>query len=406
MNNLVRPLFITPLIYQKGNVNAEINTAFIDSLPSYFAPTVLCYKADSSIRSSNVLNINNNILERIYLHLKLRLLGHKTGFLPDTFYYIWYKKALNVADKYIKENKIDYIHSFSFPYTSHLVALELKKKYGIPWIAHFYEPWGDNPYRRYSEKVITSNCAWEDEVVRAADIIIHNSDVICQSWLNRYGNCLSNRLFSLPMSFSFRGQSLSAPFYNSQSKLRIVHIGNFYGMRKAMPFLEALTALLNEKPHFRKKLNIAFIGEMLAEDIDFITKHKLDDIVKIFGRKSEEECVQYYQHSDVFLVIEGENQGLLFFPSKLIQYYYYNRPIIGLTQQESVLWNELTMTGHKVYCPNDFEGIKSCIETALLNYNSLLNYDHDCWTRFEPNNVVEKYIEILNNIFNYAIGSI
>lgn len=399
MGNSVKPLFITPLVYQKGNVNAEINTAFIDSLPSNFAPTVLCYKANCSKERGTILNIKRNILVRALLRLKLLLWVKNADLLPDEFYYLWYKKALDIADKFVRHNHVDYIHSFSFPYTSHLVALELKKKYGIPWIAHFYEPWGDNSYRKCCDLVISKNCAWEDEVARTADMVIHNSEVMCQSWRDRYGEYMSNKFFSLPMSFSFKGQCLSMPNYNPQSKLCITHVGNFYGMRKAKPFVKALTALIEEKPHLRKNLQVFFVGEMLKDDMDYIENQKLGDVIEIVGRKSEEECVDYYQQSNIFLVIEGEDQGLLFFPSKLIQYYYYNRPIVGLTQRNSVLWNELMSTGHNAYHPDDIESIKTYIESALLNYESLLNYDRNSWKRFDPTNVAERYVDILSKHF-------
>ena len=96
------------------------------------------------------------------------------------------------------------------------------------------------------------------------------------------------------------------------------------------------------------------------------------------------------------MVIEGRDQGPLFFPSKLIQYYYYNRPIVGLTQEGSVLWKELKSTGHKVYHPDDIDGLERYLESALLNYNLLLNYSQNSWKRFEPKNVAEKYLDILN----------
>lgn len=396
MNTSIRPLYITPLVYQHGNINAEINSAFIDSLPTNYSPVVLCGENTFRCTDKNkILNVKSCPFVKSFLRIKLKFIKDG-GMLPDGYYYIWYKKAIEVAKKYIYENHVDFIHSFSFPYSSHLVALELKKKYGIPWIAHFYEPWGDNPYRRISNLVISKNSAWENEVVKTADIIIHNSDIMCQSWRNRYGDMMSNKLFSLPMPFAFKGCKLSTPKYDSLSKMRITHVGNFYGLRKAEPFLRAMSALLEKKPHFRDKLKVVFVGEMLSDDIDFIISHKLNDVIEIVGRKSEEECVDYYKQANIFLVIEGKDQGALFFPSKLIQYYYYNRPIVGLTQEGSVLWNELESTGHKVYRQGDEDGLKEYIETALLNYESLLSYNHDSWKRFEPKNVADKYLNILN----------
>jgi hypothetical protein len=37
---------------------------------------------------------------------------------------------------------------FGNPMTDHLVGLSLSRKYRIPWIARFSDPWVDNPYHR------------------------------------------------------------------------------------------------------------------------------------------------------------------------------------------------------------------------------------------------------------------
>lgn len=392
----IRPFFISPLIFDEDIINARINSALINSLPDSFSPVALCGDIGSFNDHFHILAVRRSIIDRIRIKLLLTFTTKEVCYLPDTYYCYWYKKALHIAEDFLKKNTVDYLHSFSYPYSSHLVALELKKKYGIPWIAHFYEPWGDNPYRRYSNKVITRNSEWEDEVVRASDVIIHNSDLMCQSWRNKYGKIVSKKLFSLPMPFAFNKRNLVAPDKNPLSKLCITHIGNLYGLRKAEPFLRAIFALVEEKPYFRNLLKVVFVGEMLNSDVDFIKTHKLDDVIEYAGRKSEEECVEYYKQANIFLVIEGKDQGPLFFPSKLIQYYYYNKPIVGLTQENSVLWSELKSTGHKAYRPDDIDGIKAFLELALLNYNVLLNYNQNSWKRFDPQSVVDKYVGILD----------
>ena len=219
---------------------------------------------------------------------------------------------------------------------------------------------------------------------------------MCQSWKDKYGDIISKKQFSLPMPFAFKGQNLATPVNNSLSKLCITHVGNLYGLRKAEPFLSAIFALISEKPHFRNMLKVVFVGEISNDDIDFIKMNKLNDVIEIVGRKSEEECVDYYKQANIFLVIEGKDQGPLFFPSKLIQYYYYNRPIVGLTQEGSVLWNELESTGHKAYPPDDIDGLEEYLEFAISNYKLLLNYSQNSWKRFDPQSVVGEYVCILD----------
>lgn len=399
----IRPLFISPLVYNERIVNARINSALISSLPTYFSPVVLCGDATPFQDCTHILNVKYSLVDKIRLNYLHKVKQKEIHFLPDLYYYYWYKKALRIAEEYINKNKIDYIHSFSYPYTSHLVALELKKKFNIPWIAHFYEPWGDNLFRMINQKVITSNITWENDVANAADLIIHNSETMCDSWRKRYCEIaqLSKKILYLPMTFEFKAYpSEENKLFrrDSKRKLQITHVGNFYGLRKARPFLLAVNELIKEIPHIKERINITLVGDVLQEDINYAKNHDFLDIIDIVGRKTEEECVSYYQKSDLFLVIESEQQGSLFFPSKLIQYYYYNRPILGITTDHSVLFDELKANGHNAFNPSNTEGIKNYLKIALYNYNSILDYNKDAWKRFDSKNVKNDYLTILNSV--------
>lgn len=398
----INPLFISPYVFDEENINARINTALINSLPKDYVPVVLCGDISQYNNRSQILSIKFSLYDKIKIKLLLKLTRMEICYLPDTHYYYWYKKALAKVEDYLKENKIDYMHSFSVPYTSHLVAYELKKKYNIPWIAHFYEPWGDNYFRKKSKKVTNFNITWERIVANAADVIIHNSDTMCESWKTRYSDIdkLNSKIKCLPMTFEFGESFIDSPSRNVGDKLQITHVGNFYGLRRALPFFSALCELINEIPKIRNYLTVTLVGDVMQEDVDFAKKYNLLDIIEIVGRKSEEECISYYKKADLFLVIESEQQGPLFFPSKLIQYYYYNRPILGITISQSVLYKELIATGHNAFNPSDIEGVKNFLKKALFDYDSLLNYNKGAWERFDSKNVVKDYLEIVNKILS------
>lgn len=396
----IRPLFISPLVFDEDNINAKINTALITSLPDFFSPVVLCGDISQNKDNSHILSVKFSLIDKIKIKYLLKATNKEICYLPDTYYYYWYKKALYMAEKYLKNNTIDYIHSFSFPYTSHLVALELKKKNNVPWIAHFYEPWADNLFRMKNQEVIDYNKSWENDVANVADVVIHNSNKMCESWRARYSDNekLCEKMQCLPMTFQFKGRPSDRPWKDVNRRLQITHVGNFYGLRKALPFFLALNELINETPQIKNQMKITLVGEVLQDDIDYAKKHNFLDIIDVVGRKTEEECISYYKKSDMFVVIESEQQGTLFFPSKLIQYYYYNRPILGITTDQSVLYNELNKTGHHAFNPSDTKGIKNYLKMALLNYDSLLNYNQEAWKRFDSKNVVNDYLEVLREI--------
>ena len=117
----------------------------------------------------------------------------------------------------------------------------------------------------------------------------------------------------------------------------------------------------------------------------------LEDVFKLTGSISAEECVAYYNKSDLFLAIDGVNKDNLFFPSKILKYLYFRRPILGITPEGSVLDGELRNAGHTAIANSDLEGIVNYLECAMTDYESLCNFKVDYWHRFEPKNVVADY---------------
>lgn len=395
------PMFITPLIYYDSNVNGVINTALIEALPDNYKPVVLGSIVSKYCGRSTILRANEDIFVRAFLKLGPKSITKIIKDLPDKYYYQWYLYALWKGNRYIKSHQISYLHSISVPYSSHLIALRLKKKYQLPWVAQFYEPWGNNSYRIANRWVLEKNEKWEKIVAENADIIIHNSDEMVEYWRNKYGKIVEDKIFSLPMSFNFEKFKTKHHFSSKINKLHICHIGNLYRIRRADVFLRSLASLFDEFPSFKEKVLVSFIGEIPKEDIDLVKELGLTDVVHIVGILSEADCIDYYENADIFLVIESPNQGQLFFPSKLIRYYYYRKPIIGLTCKNSVLYNQLIKNGHYVCESNDIDGIKQYLWKAVSDYTSLLDINLNAWTQFEAQNVASMYSEIINR--NLAI---
>lgn len=397
MDGKYNPLFVTPFIYNEWNINSIINSAFVEALPDYFYSTVLCTKHCNCSENINYLMTNGNIGGRGLLRFAPHSIIQRLEQYPDIYYSFWYKSAVNLASYYLKKHHVSYIHSFSIPYTSHLVACELKKKYNIPWIAHFYEPWGDNPYRTISKAIISKNQFWEKECASIADVIIHDNEKLCNHWREKYGKVVQDKLVSLPMSFNFNKSIPPLQGDGCRDKVRIIHIGNLYGMRRAAYFIKALYELITENPLFRNRIEVCFVGRMDPDDASLVESFKLQDVITMAGVLTEAECESYYENADVFLLVEAEDQGPFFYPSKLVRYFYYNRPIFALTCNNSVTSDELRKTGHHFCLPSEIASIKAYLTKALTDYNSLLGFDKNAWRRFDSDNVIKEYIEIVNN---------
>ena len=60
---------------------------------------------------------------------------------------LWMKKAVDAAVRRVEMGDIKAIYTTSYPYSDHLLGLEVKKRFpGIPWLADFRDEWTNNPY--------------------------------------------------------------------------------------------------------------------------------------------------------------------------------------------------------------------------------------------------------------------
>ena len=60
--------------------------------------------------------------------------------VPDP-YIGWYITGFREAKHILQSQKVDAVLTSSPRETTHLIGLSLKRKYGIPWIADFRDPW-------------------------------------------------------------------------------------------------------------------------------------------------------------------------------------------------------------------------------------------------------------------------
>ena len=61
-------------------------------------------------------------------------------FIPDARK-LWITPSIKFLSDYLKRNPVDAIVSTGPPHSMHLIALGLKKKLNLPWLADFRDPW-------------------------------------------------------------------------------------------------------------------------------------------------------------------------------------------------------------------------------------------------------------------------
>lgn len=395
---MLKPLIIDFDYRITHSASGQIARVFWESnCMEHFSPTIICSYQDISNESRcNLIQVRENKLIR-YATSALKRLGFPDiCHIPDQKVFSWAPFVLNRLNM-IGLDGYDYIHSISCPESSHLIALELKKKCMLPWIAQFNDPWVENEAKSFASKRFAQiDCKREAEVAEYADLIIHTNQIIYENWCERYGELIKDKMVVLPLSFNvphLPELQINTSLPKNSDKFRIFHIGHLYGRRSAQDIFDALAMIKEDSPILASKIELTFIGSLTQRDIDYVQQIGVTDMVRFLGVIHPDELASYYLSADMFLVIDMNVYRSPSFPSKLMLYHYYQKPIIGITTEGSIIEDDLRISGHRSFRYGDSKGIASYLRYAANDIENISDFDRNYWRRFTVENVARLYIK-------------
>ena len=86
-----------------------------------------------------------------------------------------------------------------------------------------------------------------------------------------------------------------------------------------------------------------------------------------------------------------------------MMYFYYQRPIIGITNPQCQLVSELRKTGNTCFFYGESEKLAIMLKDAVINYEKYLCFDKNYWKRHTVDNVQQLYIQVLKNRLKLSI---
>ena len=153
----------------------------------------------------------------------------------------------------------DIMVTFGEPMSDHLVGLRLKERLGVPWIAHFSDPWADNPFRRYEFLAQFINARLETSVIATTDRLIFTSEETLDLVMRKYPSGWRAKAAVLPHSFD---PGLYPQPDKPTGPLTVRYLGNFYGHRSPFPLFRALNLLHTREPKALDNVQFELIGSL------------------------------------------------------------------------------------------------------------------------------------------------
>jgi len=310
---------------------------------------------------------------RKFLPILLKLPDGRIGwYLPA------YKKSLTLLER----ERFDLIHSRAMCFTSNLIGLKLKKETGLPWVAHFSDPWVDNPYIHYGRLDSYINRKLERAVMERADAIVFVSEEMRQLIMGKYP--LEVRRKSTVIPHCYDPELVSHPSSSKKNpKTTFTYTGNFYRIRTPLGLFQAVYSILSKQPEIQDSINIQIVGSMPKNYQDTILKLGIDKVVSVVGTVTYLESLEYIRNADVLLLIDAPSKTpSVFLPLKLVEYAASKKPILGITPLKGASASLVKRLGGVVVSPENTIDIEEGILTLYQRIKSnkmpeCLHYDNE-----------------------------
>jgi glycosyltransferase involved in cell wall biosynthesis len=275
-------------------------------------------------------------------------------FIPDARAF-WINPSVKFLTHYLRENPVEAIVSTGPPHTAHLIALKLKQRLGISWLADFRDPWTTMDY--YHELLLTG---WADrkhrrlerEVLLACDAVTVVGRGMQMEFEQKRGKPVT------VITNGFDETDFDRTAIQRDQEFSLVHTGTFFSRINPEGLWHALELLKKENHPLVGRLKIKLVGRVDPAILESIHAFGLDSFLEMIPYQPHDVAVRIIQGAQVLLLCVFEEKKFIV-TGKLFEYLAAGNPIlcIGPTDGDAAAIIRDLGAG-KVFLSGDVAGIK------------------------------------------------
>ena len=282
--------------------------------------------------------------------------------LPDS-YAAWARRARDVAAARLARGDVSAVLSTSPPDSVHLAALPLARRFGLPWVADFRDPWIGLHFRH-------PPTAWhaarqrdlERRVLAGADLVLAASRTHADD-LERDAAARPRRVVHLPNGYEPDAGG-SAPTRDADH-FTLVFTGTLSLMPDAEVLLEALHQVLARRPEARRRIRARLAGPYDVGYEDRALALGLKGIVEFTGPVAHARARALQRAADLLLLWKPRGYRTMV-PGKTYEYLDSGRPLLALLEEGDEAERLVRRAGGTCLPPGDREGFAAEIERRYL----------------------------------------
>lgn len=319
-------------------------------------------------------------------------------FIPDARMF-WIRPSVKHLSEYIRQHKIDAVISTGPPHSMHLIALGLKLKHNLPWIADFRDPWTQIDF--YDQLKLTALADKKHKRLEK-NVLTHASKVVTvsKSWakdLEKLGGREVNVITN-----GFDADDFSASEGNTMLPGFLMHhIGALNKDRNPHVLWKVLGELCREHAELKKDLKLKFTGKTDAAVFESLKQNGLSDNAEKTDYMPHSEVVKLLLRSPVLLLPLNDTPNVSgIVPGKLFEYLAARRPIFSIGDIKGDTAAIINETGAgKMVSFKDYERTKALVLEFYANYKAgRLAVNASSIDKYSRKSCAASYTALLNEI--------
>ncbi|MSM41256.1 MAG: hypothetical protein GJT30_16690 [Geobacter sp.] len=340
---------------------------------------------------ANVLLLPLYFVERAFIHLESQW----------SWFFMAYLKGCRIA----REKRPLLIYSTGGANSAHFAGYLLAKKFSIPWIAELHDPMIHGDWRgtgtaykwaAYLERKICerADAAWWFTEGALAKALARNPT-------------LGNRGYMIIPGV--QEPDFQGVVYRRQEKVHFGHFGSLAETRNLAVFIEALYRLLQDYPEYKRLVQVDIYGAHLDSlSRKALQQFPLQEVVvehgrlesnPLTGKSGRQQVLEAMRQVDALILLHGSDPFCEeYIPSKLFEYLWSKRPIIGLIWNNQQLTKILQQRGQISLNALDVKGLKDALYLLLKKWEAGELTDCETLAPFTVQNAVDKIVEIAASV--------
>ncbi len=227
----------------------------------------------------------------------------------------WRKFALQTGREVLDRGGVDALVSIC-PVTSHIVASQLKKEYGLKWICDQPDPWSQNCSYAYGNLRRMLDTRLELRTLASADALIASSEPRAEKLRELHKG---KRVVTITLGYDEK--EYDAGDVELTKKFTITYTGSVYpGGQNPMLLIEAVSRLIDEGKIDPDDCEIRMYG-------DSVKPHR---VIRQYGRVIHADVVKAQKESQLLWLLDCDYPNEMGdMPGKVFEYLGAMRPILA-----------------------------------------------------------------------------